>query len=345
MRTLLALALWCIPLAAQGVPMPNTILWDEDWAVTKTNSGISSTANVDFVPHGATARDADYPDIGLTDEIKVVNNGDQNVLDANTTWASAGVVFDRNLGAVAGSGDYPTWINADRRLFYYADYHITTASLAGNTFAPVIGLHVTAGGSRLIALYLKPDGGDWAAEISTELWNEADLVDDSTIIPTASLENKRIRFQLDLTPGTMDALGNTVDDDGSLIVSMIDLDTDVETVLYTFTNRSFYLSWVGRNLGGGSTVPANNHLAVLAIGYAGLIGENEYVAIAAPAAVPDPEPGELTSPISEACCGSSGPNPGPVEAPEEPSTWSPTCDGGGTVPTAADLTDAENWDD
>lgn len=319
--------------------------FEQSWPVLKTNSGISAAGNVDFVPHGATARDADYPNIGLTDEIKVVNNGSDNVLDANTTWASAGVVADRNLGAVVGSGSYPTYINADRRLFYYADYHITAASLAGNTFAVLLSLNATAGGNRMIALYLKPDGSDWAAEISTELWNEADISDDSTIIATADLEDKRVRFLLDLTPGTMDPTGSTVQDDGSLTVSMIDLDTDAETTLYTFTNRSFYLSWINRDLGGGSLVPANNALAVMQVGYAGLIGENERFGIYSVGGVaPDPDPGELMGPTPEpTCCGGENAT-GPILPPTE-TTWTANCDGGGTVPTAADLTDSENWDD
>lgn len=332
-------------LVALILLMPTTE-FEQSWPVLKTNSGISAAGNVDFVPWGATARDSDYPNIGLTDEIKVVNNGTANVLDANTTWLNAGVVADRNLGAVVGNGNYPTYIDADRRLFYYADYHITAASLAGNTFAVLLSLNATAGGSRMIALYLKPDGGgDWLAEISTELWNEADIVDDSTTILNSDLEDKRIRFLLDLTPGTMDITGSTVQDDGSLTVSMIDLDTDVETTLYTFTNRSFYLSWIGRNLGGGSTVPANNHLAVMQVGYAGLIGENERFGIySLGGAPPDPDPGELTGSTPEPCCGSSAHATGPI-LPSVSPDWLPACDGGGTVDTAADLTDAENWDD
>lgn len=40
-----------------------------------------------------------------------------------------------------------------------------------------------------------------------------------------------------------------------------------------------------------------------------------------------------------------GTNPGPVEPPVDVTAWDVLCDGGGVVPTAADLTDAENWDD
>lgn len=329
------------PLHPEVARVANVILFEQDWPVNKTNSGISAAGNVDFVPWGVTARDSDYPNIGLTDEVKIVSN----LLDANSSYVNAGVVADRGLGPVVGNGNYPTWIDADRRLLYYADYQITTASLAATVFAPVLGLHVTAGGSRLIQLNISPDGSDWKAEISSELWNEGDIVDDSTVIPNADLENKRIRFLFDLTPGTMDAPGDNVEDDGTLIVSMIDLDTDVETVLYSFTNRSFYLSWVGRALGGGSTVPQNNALAVMAVGYAGLIGQNERFGIMEPST--DPELGSLID-HSEPCCDAHEPgvggNAGPVVEPLA-TTWEPTIEGGGGIDDPIAIADDEDWTD
>lgn len=334
--------LWSVALAAQGGSVPRVNEFEQTWPVNKTNSGISAAGNVDFVPHGLTARDSDYPNIGLTDEVKVVSN----LLDANTDYTIAGAVIDRGLGPVAGNGNYPDYIDANRRLIYYADYQITAASLAGQTFAVALGLHVTAGGSRLLRLALSPSGGNWLADFSCELWNEADINTTATAIATAAIQDKRIRFQFDLTPGTMDAPGDNVEDDGSLVVSMIDLDTDVETVLYTFTNRSFYLSWVGRNLGGGSTVPQNNALAVLSIGYAGLPGKNERVGIDSVSSTPAmPTPGSLideSAPCCDAAPGSATPSAGPV-MPQVGSGWTPTFAGGGTAASAAELTLNEDW--
>jgi hypothetical protein len=58
---------------------------------------------------------------------------------------------------------------------------------------------------------------------------------------------------------------------------------------------------------------------------------------------PNPDPGELMGPTPEPCCGDSA-GTGPL-LPPTVSDWDAACAGGGTVPTAADLTDAENWDD
>jgi hypothetical protein len=59
---------------------------------------------------------------------------------------------------------------------------------------------------------------------------------------------------------------------------------------------------------------------------------------------PDPDPGELTGSTPEpSCCGGENAT-GPI-LPPTGTTWTANCDGGGTVPTAADLTDSENWDD
>jgi hypothetical protein len=59
--------------------------------------------------------------------------------------------------------------------------------------------------------------------------------------------------------------------------------------------------------------------------------------------VPNPDPGELTGPTPDPCCG-GGSGTGPL-LPPTVSTWTAICAGDGAVPTAADLTDAENWDD
>ncbi len=263
------------------------VVYRQTWDVLKTGSGISGAANVDMVPWGATARDTDYPNIGLTDTIKVVSNGTRNVLAANTNWLNAGVVWDRGLGAVAGVGNYPTWLNGQGPMVMYADYHITTASLDANTFAPLVGTHIQVGGATLIYISLsKYSPTDWRIDLHAELWNEADINVDSVAVPRGDIENKRVRFKLAWTLGTMDPTGTTVQDDGSLIVSMIDLDTLAETVFYTYTNKSFYFSWAGESLGGGDSVPANNHFAVASVGYAGLIGENEQFVIETATVVP-----------------------------------------------------------
>lgn len=66
---------------------------------------------------------------------------------------------------------------------------------------------------------------------------------------------------------------------------------------------------------------------------------------------PDPTPGELTGTTPAPCCccddGNNGDGSGATGPmlPAIDASWTAMCDGGGTVPTAADLTDAENWDD
>lgn len=86
---------------------------------------------------------------------------------------------------------------------------------------------------------------------------------------------------------------------------------------------------------------AFNWLQVSPGGKVGLI--EVYDTAAAPA---DPDPGELTGATPEPCCGSGGggTSAGPILPAIDPG-WTPTCIGGGAVPTASDLTDAENWDD
>jgi hypothetical protein len=344
--TLLAwLLLW--PSLTVGQANVATI-FQETWPVLKTNTGISGPANVDITPHGATPRDSDYPEVGLTDTIKIISNGTRNVLAANTNWLNAGVVWDR-IGTVAGVGSkYPNWFDASGALIYYADYHITTASLAANSYAPLLYLMETEsfGPVRLnLDLFSTPT---YVVELFAQRWNTSNLNVSSTTITKATIENKRIRFQIALTPGTMTVSGTTVLDDGSLVISMIDLDTLVETVLYSYTGQSFYLSYAGELLGGGNSVPADNHLVGVQVGYAGLIGENEQVVIETEGADPTESPdADIETQSSTPCCGDTvapgGVATGEVGKAVSPD-WTAACAGGGSVPTASDLTDAEDWD-
>lgn len=339
LRACLCVLVGWAPLSAQGAA-EMAIIYQQTWQTLQTNTGISDPAEIDFVPHGLIARDASYPEIGLTDTVKVINNGVRNVLDANTDYVVAGVVIDR-IGDVAGNATYPNWFNADRRIITYSDWTITTTSINAAIFAPVLEFNLTAGSTDLIQLAISFYGGNYHADLFARRWNESNIATDATTIAKSAMENKRIRFQFDMTPGAMDAGHTTVQDDGTLIVSMIDLDTDVETVLYSYSNTSLYYTTQS------VLVPDNNHIACAALGY-GLLGQNEQFVIMTPeAAQPaDPDPGTLTASTPEPCCGSGGGGSatGPI-LPAIVPTWEEACTGGGTVPTAADLTDAENWDD
>lgn len=322
-------------------------IYSQTWQTLRLNTGISSTAEVDFVPHGVTARDSAYTDIGLTDTIKVYHNGSRNVLSANTAWLNAGVVIDR-IGTVAGGVKYPNYFDASGDIIVYADYTITTASINAVVFAPLFGFHLTAGGTRIFQVSMSFFSSAYHVDLFAKRWNEANINTSATTVAKASLENKRIRFQALMRPGVMNAGATTVQNDGSLVVSMIDLDTLVETVFYTYSNTSLWYTFAGQALGGGETIPANNHMAVVGLGYAGLIGENEQFVIETEGPEPTEEPeSSLDENTPENCCGSSPETTQGAAGPILPAVsplWTVACAGNGTVPMASTPADAEDWD-
>ncbi len=270
-------------------PSMATTIFRESWATLETNTGISAVAVQDFTPHGATARDGSYVYVGSSEGTKIVSSGGRNVLTTNGAgnWVNSGVYFDR-IGTVVGGSTYTSWFNAQGPIVVYADYDITTASLAAGVFTPLIQLHKTIGSMPLTLSMDFSSSPTLAVEIDALQWNTSNISDNSTTIAAATIENKRIRFKIALTCGTVltvDGGGaiDTVADDGTLVVTMIDLDSLVETTLYNFSGLSLYFTYKGQALGGGELVPANNHLSGASVGYAGLIGDNEQFVIEAEA--------------------------------------------------------------
>ncbi len=338
------LAFSALAFGQDNVP---TTIYQQPWATLRTNTGISATTDQQFVPHGGVARDSAYPEIGMSAATKVVNNGTRNVLDVNTVWLNAGVVIDR-IGSVAGGVKYPNYFDASGPLVIYADYHITTASINAAVFAPFWGFHLTAGGTRIIQISLSFYSSIYHIDLFAKRWTGGNINVDTTTVAKADLENKRIRLKGTLQAGTMDAPATTVQSDGSLIVSMIDLDSLVETTLYTYTSIPLWYTFAGQALGGGEVVPANNHMAVAALGYAGLVGENEQFVIQSNAVVPAEEPESSLDETSSLTCQGDAVEPGETATGEigeaVSPNWAAVCGGGGEVPSAADLTDAEDWD-
>lgn len=308
-------------------------IFREPWATLQTNTGISSETEIDFVPHGATARDGSYPEVGMSESLKIINNGTRNVMTANPdgNWGSVACAWDR-IGAVAGiHANYPNWFDASVPLRIYTDHAVDGDS-------PQEGMLITL--LRTIGLFpltLGVVGGN--VELFCRRWNDPNIDVDSYALP--DLTGKRVRFQIDMKPGTMDAGATTVADDGYLTVTMIDLDTDESTTIYDYQDTSIWLTTQGEN----GVVPENNHLCGAAVAYFQLFAPCElFVIQTLDSTPPDPEPGELmTAEPSEPCCGDTA-GVGPL-LPSVAPDWTGACEGGGTVPTAVDLTDAENWDD
>jgi hypothetical protein len=202
-------------------------------------------------------------------------------------------------------------------------------------------------------------GGDNQLILHAYCWGSSNINLFSYIMTAAAWIGKRVRFQLDYTPGTMS--GSSVANDGSLIFSLIDLATSVETVVYNVTGRDLYLSQGGDSFGPPTGhVPADNHISGYALGLYGLTGDCERFLIQAFEEVvtspspepPEPEPTTLPDPVivasEDSDCATSTSDttkentPGPIEPVVDP-VWYPMCIGQGTVATAPDLIDPESW--
>lgn len=137
--------------------------------------------------------------------------------------------------------------------------------------------------------------------------------------------------------------------DGSVKLTLIDLDTLVETVVYNHSAQDLWLSYKTQN--GGHGCPDNNYLSGAFLGYFGLPGEVETWRITDAAASVTPAPPPVTTPLGpQTPClpqttvnnggkGKSGCNTGGQ------GFTLPVISAYGTVPVHADVTDGETLKD
>lgn len=327
-------------------------------SVLKTNSGMAQPHYYEFTQYTAGhARDTDYPGVGIVEAIKIVNSGGRNVFTVDTsggeTSVDAGFMVDQGLGHDAASTYYPDWLNADRRLIFSADYKLTTAAWDELSYDPLftVGIGNTGGGAGPLYVALGfSDATHAYIDFKANGWGGDNAADSSYLLDRTTWENKRVRFKADWTPGVMDAGATTVTSVGSVTLSIIDLDTNIATTIYTFTGKPLYLSYNGQSFtgptGSPDTVPTNNYISSFSLGFFGFMGEAERFAIDTVASTPTPvvpAPGSQIDNSSPCCdAGTTGSATGPVEQPVS-SFWYPACTGGGAVPTASDVAESEDW--
>lgn len=350
---------------------PSPVVPSEDWVtiyeeafpVLKTNSGMVTPVHKDATPHGATARDSDYPALGKSESIKIVSVGGRNVLSSHyggsqdysvSAWAA-----DR-IGAVAGSGLYPNYLNCNRRVRFIADYQLNNTAWDQNTWAPALSINTGVGWDGNCSIELSKSGTDNSVLFRLWRWDSSNVLLSSYSMAKATWVGRRIRFQIDYTPGTRSGSDVALDGEASLV--LIDLDTLAETSIYAVSGMDLWLSYAGQGLdGSGSVVPADNHITGFSLGFYGLPGDCERFLIQAWEEVvtpptgspsePPPPPASLPPPVIVAsedsdCAATSDVNkensPGPIEPVVDPS-WYPQCSGQGTVEIVADLIDPESW--
>lgn len=344
MRALLLTLTLLAPVSAEG-PVAEIIYGPQDF----TGGTFAKPTSFQTTAHGgADAPITGYPEFAAGEAVKTVNASGplgERVLDVDT--GSGSDYSDAGL-AMLGVGDLPSgeWDGTDGIIVEWDQYFSTTAltqSFLGQAMVLV---------ARLSTLGASPDPevglftGDSVVWIGFEQTSGANffydiyyVVNGSTVHNTSVTDvadNAWHRMKIRYKPGTVTGalVGSyfpraadgyfewLIDGVAAISATNIKFDIPVQSV-YSSTPNLLYGAWHG---------------------FAGLLGPvTNFTIWRETDSAPDPSAGELTASNPEPCCGGSSAT-GPI-LPAIDSSWTPICDGGGTVATVADLTDAENWDD
>lgn len=304
-----------------------TTIYDQQWPVLKTNTSLFAGDWHGRPPLSTDAVDTDYPEILGAEAAKIVNIGGRNVLTLDDSlgeeYSTSGVAFT-DLGPTpismigdADADDPQMWFNTQQGIIAFADFHLVGVWAEPFAYCPIIWLNRTpfSNGPERVVCALSIDGEDSYLDFYGQSWLGPDPFV-SIPFPQSTYEGKRIRFKVEFKPGTIltttpTIFGDSTDTvalDGYLRLTIIDLDTLVETVLAEFLNIDLWVSYLQETfLPFNNGMPDNNYLSGAFVGFFGLAGENERFAIESVAAASVP------------------------------------CSGGGTMPASADVTYSEDW--
>jgi hypothetical protein len=314
----------------------STIL-SQSFPVVKQNSGAFLTnAFFGVPPYGSDSPDPDYPTIASSEDVKVVAGlgpDGQNAADVDGDYVDSGIAF-QGFGPLAGG-----YWDATRGCCTVS-YKIASATAHLSDPIVMMGQGIPSPGGPII-IQLEPSGGNLLLRLQVFKQGATSFETHEVAtysVPFASLADDAWHsFRLQWKGGTIGAgdafWWHLVSADGFMQVFLDG------TLIYDVQNIKLYLR-------DADTAP--NWLNTLTVGYDGLAGAvTALVLLDTLCETTTPPP---TFVNSEPCC-STGPSgtgasgigvTGPILPPASPA-WLPSCVGGGTIPTAADIVESENW--
>lgn len=325
-------------------------IWTPTSVGNGTALGVDDYTRTGF-PGGSDALDPDNPEVGKSDDAQVDLNFFSAGVHAYTKWSGGtdlwtqiGVFLERTAGPLGpGAPGGLAEVRIKKRFLLAAinDYSGGEApiiAIAGPGVNPTFA-------KNILQVVLMSGSGTSSVWRFRALWDKfgtpfGGQSIDSADISYADLEvdsDRDILYRVQgVTAGQTDFSGTI--QDGSILVEM----DNVEYI--NTTGIDPYIHWVSGNPG------VRDQFQRLGLGLAGLLGPIWPVSVSDEITVSEYEP---IVDVSEPCCGSG--STGPVTGatgdipivdptkPHNPGASTTTCVGGGTVPTASDLTDNENW--
>lgn len=206
------------------------------------------------------------------------------------------------------------------------------STIPGPLFDPEAGLFT---GDAFISIYASQDAG---ANFTWEMYWIAGGAGQSQTSATDVADNAWHKLKLVWKPGTVS---------GAQVGNYFPRNADGYLYFYVDDVAVYSHAGIALDIQANSLIGAANKGYGFWHGYAGLLGPigdtHLYQAGGSSTSLPETV---LVSSVPTVCCEPTEVNKessaGPIEPVVDP-TWYPSCTGGGTVPTAADLIDPESW--
>lgn len=287
----------------QESSVPTTIIYNQTWA-----AGNSLFTSMDVYDRDAEGADPLYPEI-MNAEAVTISGGKLDWSGTYSDYQGAGIALN----------GFPTFVA--ERGYIEATYRPNATSLASTPYHVVVATRVL--GSNSIAVFW--DGSVNEFDIYVYGWGFGNTHTAQPAYTFVAGVDYTVRIEWQC--GTHDVGFSTVAADGYVRIYVNDVLID------EVTNFAFFQDYTDAN-----------KLKEVWFGYFGLLGTLDDITFASITAAAATTAPDVIIPTSVPCCGDGGGGAatGPILPPIS-TDWTPACTGGGTVPTASDLTDSEDW--